>query len=314
MADLSELSPEELAVALEGPALAPPQGITPNFDNPPNQNTLGVGVTALGLVLTTAMLLLRLYVRFIVNRRAHFDDCIPIASYEQAFFVALISIGYPLLEAVGFLVHQWDVRVRDMITYLHAFLISSNLHILAVGLLKVAVLSDWVRIFVPAGTRGSFFWACYIVMGINILWTMVFIIAANLGSHGPWRKKAGVSAIFCLGLFSCVAAANRLPTAITLDNSSDVLYHYSALALWAYAEYTAGLLVLCGPSIPKAVDQVRNSEALASLRSWVVGFGARGSSQLLAHHGIHASQPNPVPANRHAQRQHTAGQVESDRL
>ncbi|KAK7917979.1 hypothetical protein PG985_009853 [Apiospora marii] len=317
MADLPGLSPEELAVALERPALAPPYSITPNLENPPNQNTLG------------------------------------------ACFVALISQDYSSLETVGFLVHQWDVRLRDMITYLHVslqtsiyshrsvrgaelkqdFLIFSTLQILSVGTLKVVVLSYWVRLFVPAGTRNSFFWACHIVMWINIIWTIVYPIAANLACvphratwdltirgkcfdkraldiaaaamalvtdlaililphrviwrlHMSTQKKAGVSAIFCPGLFGCVAAAARLATAVILDTSSDTLYHYSALSLLANAEYTAGMLVLCGPSIPKAFDQIRNSGAFAALRSWM-GFASRGSLQSLAHRGGHATNSNP---------------------
>ena len=87
--------------------------------------------------------------------------------------------------------------------------------------------------------------------------------------HISTRKKLGVSAIFCLGLFSCVAAAVRLPTTVVLKGSSDVTYHYSAVAFWAVSEYTSGMLVLCGPSIPKVFEQFRKSGTFASLRSWM---------------------------------------------
>lgn len=75
MADLSGLSPEELAVVLEGPAVAPPNGTLPNFDNPSNNNALAHGILALCLALTTVMFLLRLYARFVLIRRAHHEDC-----------------------------------------------------------------------------------------------------------------------------------------------------------------------------------------------------------------------------------------------
>lgn len=71
-----------------------------------------------------------------------------------------------------------------------------------------------------------------------------------------------------------------------------VLCHYSSLALWAYSEYTAGVLVLCGPSIPRACDQIWNSRVFASLRFWM-RFGARDHSQLLAHHSGHSPNFNP---------------------
>ncbi|KAK7936646.1 uncharacterized protein PG986_015084 [Apiospora aurea] len=342
MADLSGLSPEQLAVALEGPALAPPDNTMPNFDNPSNNNGLAQGILATCLALTTLMFLIRLYARFVLIRRVGFEEFLLIASY--AFTLAFISRGYYQLNIVGFFVHQWDVRVRDMILLLQNYLICNNLQILSVGLLKVAILLDWMRIFVPAGTRGSFFWACHVVMWINILWTVIMLIAVNLSCiphqaiwdltvHGKcfdksrldiaaaamalitdlailvlphrviWRlhlstrKKVGVSTIFCLGLFSCVAAAVRLPTVVAFDSSSDVAYDYSAVAFWALSEYTSGMLVLCVPSIPKVFEQVRNSGALASLRSWIGSSvpNTRNGSQSQSHHGGSRHAPHSRP-------------------
>ncbi|KAK8061159.1 hypothetical protein PG997_015380 [Apiospora hydei] len=326
MADLSGLSPEQLAVALEGPALALPNGTMPNFDDPSNNNALAQGILATCLTLATIMFLLRLYARFVLIRRVGFEEFLLIASY--AFTLAFISRGYYQLNIVGFFVHQWDVRVRDMILLLQNYLICNNLQIVSVGLLKVTILLDWMRIFVPAGTRGSFFWACHIVMWINILWTVIMLIAINLSCiphqaiwdltvHGKCFDKSrldiaaaamalitdlailkvGVSTIFCLGLFSCVAAAVRLPTVVAFDSSSDVAYDYSAVAFWALSEYTSGMLVLCVPSIPKVFEQVRNSGALASLRSWI-GSSApntQNSSQSQSHHGGSGHVPHSRP-------------------
>ncbi|KAK8022032.1 hypothetical protein PG993_012799 [Apiospora rasikravindrae] len=105
--------------------------------------------------------------------------------------------------------------------------------------------------------------------------------------HLSTRKKAGVSTIFCLGLFSCVAAAVRLPTVVAFD--------YSVEGFWALAEYTLGMLILRVPSIPKVFEQIRNSGALASLRSWIGSVpNTQNSSQSQIHHGSgHKSHSRP---------------------
>lgn len=101
--------------------------------------------------------------------------------------------------------------------------------------------------------------------------------------HMSLRKKIGVSAMFCLGIFSCVAAAVRLPTVVGFLGSDDVLYNYSAVSFWAAAEFTSGVLIFCAPSTPKLIRHLRESTAVASLFSWT-GSWAR-TSKIPQSHG-----------------------------
>ncbi|KAI2627607.1 hypothetical protein GGR54DRAFT_422816 [Hypoxylon sp. NC1633] len=333
MAELSALPPDQLAAALEGPALKPPDGVDPNFDHPANQNGLAHGILAVCLSLSTIFLLIRLYIRFIYLRKSYIEDYLIMAAYGT--FVGYISCGYWQLSFVGFFVHQWDVRLRDMIPLLHLthcqnYIVGNNLQLTSVGLLKIAILLDWIRLFVPQGIRTTFFWTCQVVLWVNILWHCSMLIAVNL-SCIPWesiwnltvpgkcfdkksidvaaavmalatdvfililphrviwklhmslRKKIGVSAVFCLGIFSCVAAAVRLPTVVNFLGSQDILYDYSAVAFWAAAEFTSGMLIFCAPSTPKLVRHLRESTAVASLLSWTGSWGHTNSNMPQSH-------------------------------
>lgn len=75
MAALSDLPPDQLAAALEQPALKPPDGVVPNFDHPPNQNGLTHGILAVCLSISTIFLLIRLYIRFIYLKKSYVEDC-----------------------------------------------------------------------------------------------------------------------------------------------------------------------------------------------------------------------------------------------
>ncbi|KAI1467248.1 uncharacterized protein F4812DRAFT_431864 [Daldinia caldariorum] len=53
--------------------------------------------------------------------------------------------------------------------------------------LKVAILLEWKRTFVPSGTRGFFFWTCYFMIFINIIFYTSGFIVVNL-SCTPHKK------------------------------------------------------------------------------------------------------------------------------
>lgn len=69
------LSPTELEALLAAPALAPPEGVTPNFDSPDNQNTLAMFVFTFCMVVATLCLLIRVYARFWVERKLQLEEC-----------------------------------------------------------------------------------------------------------------------------------------------------------------------------------------------------------------------------------------------
>ena len=70
---------DDLQAALEkllnGPASPPPAGITPNLDNPPNQQVSLSIVATLTLSFSTCAVIIRIYTKRFVLRTMGYEDC-----------------------------------------------------------------------------------------------------------------------------------------------------------------------------------------------------------------------------------------------
>jgi hypothetical protein len=62
---------QQLEQLLASPALEPPKGVTPDFEKPPNRNSLAMVITTLCMVLITLCVLLRSYCRIWREREFH---------------------------------------------------------------------------------------------------------------------------------------------------------------------------------------------------------------------------------------------------
>lgn len=68
------LPEEEREHILNGPALAPPPGVTPNFLNPENHNAAGHSAIVVCLCFVSILVPIRLYSKLFCLRRIHFED------------------------------------------------------------------------------------------------------------------------------------------------------------------------------------------------------------------------------------------------
>lgn len=68
------LSPEAIKTFLALPALAPPTGVIPDFDNPPNQNHLAWGVATFCMIIATLCLLIRAYSKLWLDRQPKVEE------------------------------------------------------------------------------------------------------------------------------------------------------------------------------------------------------------------------------------------------
>lgn len=76
MADpIPYLPKDQQEALLNGAALAPPAGITSNFDNPPNNNGLAHGVIAACVAVATICILIRAYARLVLFKGVKLEDC-----------------------------------------------------------------------------------------------------------------------------------------------------------------------------------------------------------------------------------------------
>ncbi|KAK9777737.1 putative G-protein coupled receptors family 1 profile domain-containing protein [Seiridium cardinale] len=186
--DFSSLTPAQQAQLLNGPALKPPAGEVSNLDNPPNEDILYHVVQAIFMALITVSLLGRICIRF-WTKQQHIVDYLLILTY--ALTVTNLVICYRMAMTTGAFVHQWNVRMADLLTFLRLTFVLSAVQIFATPLLKVSILLEWIRIFVPKGTRNFTYWASYALIWINVIYYGVGFITLNIACtpyEYSWNK------------------------------------------------------------------------------------------------------------------------------
>ncbi|KAJ8105749.1 hypothetical protein OPT61_g9993 [Boeremia exigua] len=97
---------------LDGPALAPPPGVTPNFVNPANLSHPELAV--LQLTLATLVVWMRIYTKLRVLKRMLAEDYWLITAWVA--FVGFHGLVF-LLEALPYGIHQWDLTARKAIEH-----------------------------------------------------------------------------------------------------------------------------------------------------------------------------------------------------
>ncbi|OTA58383.1 hypothetical protein K449DRAFT_303969, partial [Hypoxylon sp. EC38] len=162
------------ALILDGPAMRPPPNVEPNFDNPSNGNVPTQVVLTLCLALITIPLCGRLCIRFYF-KQLFIGDC-KAAAINAVFF----ALAYRVTISPGAFVHQWNMRVSEITSLLYTTFIISHAYIFSIALIKVTILLEWIRIFVPRGTRNLVFWASHILIWVNITAYIVTIIIYNV--------------------------------------------------------------------------------------------------------------------------------------
>ncbi|KAI6084203.1 hypothetical protein F4821DRAFT_271255 [Hypoxylon rubiginosum] len=226
--DLSRLSllpaaqQEEI---LNGPALQPPLGILPNFEDPPNGNAITHFTIAICLVLTTAGFLLRTYSRIFRTGKFEIEDCRSMSSTtnhtipQKGIFIGYVYCMYWVTSLHGFLIHQWDVKIIN---------VGANLHSVTIMVIKTAILKEWSRIFVPHGTRNTFYWICHVVLWFNIIFYIAIIVGLNLAcipARGIWDKTIPAKCFDSKSMLIVAAAVNVVFNFIILLLPQRIIWH-----------------------------------------------------------------------------------------
>ncbi|KAL8925179.1 MAG: hypothetical protein Q9208_003684 [Pyrenodesmia sp. 3 TL-2023] len=70
----------------------------------------------------------------------------------------------------------------------------------------------------------------------------------------PRRKKFEIILLFATGLLACIANALIIYYSFLLGAKADVSYNAAWACLWAFAETTLGIIVICTFSLPKFIE------------------------------------------------------------
>lgn len=110
--DLSNLPPSQLQNALDGPAMPPPDGMTPDFVHPSNNTAAAVGVISMLAIISTVFFLIRLNARIVANWRQrwlHVEDgkvflrpCALVMAEIEVQTKANESTSYLVLNILGY--------------------------------------------------------------------------------------------------------------------------------------------------------------------------------------------------------------------
>lgn len=163
---------------LDGPALTPPTGVVPDFDDPPNSNTTARTIMAVCLTIGSIFFLLRTYSAWFVARKPRMSDyaMIPTFTLYLAFVAVFFAAG-----KYGHFVHQYDIRVRDLPHVLYLWTCLITLYAVELMMIKAVILLEWVQLFCPTGAKNSFWWTAHVLMGVNILFYLAATLALHLG-------------------------------------------------------------------------------------------------------------------------------------
>ncbi|KAI1489288.1 hypothetical protein F5X96DRAFT_17426 [Biscogniauxia mediterranea] len=183
--DYSHYSPAEKEALLNGPALAPPPNVIPNFENPPNGSDFSIGITCLCITVSLLLVLVRLYVSWFVCRKLYLTDALLLLSF--VFRIAYDSLVIESIVNVGYLLHQWNVSLRDFIYMLRTFIICPTMYAISIIFIKLAIVLEWLRIFNPRGVRNLFYWCSYIIIAVNLLFYTAALIVLNVACR-PYAR------------------------------------------------------------------------------------------------------------------------------
>ncbi|GAW13744.1 hypothetical protein ANO14919_031330 [Xylariales sp. No.14919] len=159
---------------LNGPSIPAPDGYTSNVDNPPNGNHIAIPIITLCVVLSAIAFPTRFYAKY-VGRKLNVADYLTFVAFP--IFWVYVYYSYKLSWTGGYLVHQWDIRLKDTPAFNYITWLATLLYLWIIALIKCAILLEWVAIFVPEGERNYVTWAswatCFAFVSLSII---IFIL------------------------------------------------------------------------------------------------------------------------------------------
>ncbi|ETS86335.1 hypothetical protein PFICI_00163 [Pestalotiopsis fici W106-1] len=171
---------------LDSPALTPPDGVIPNFSNPPNMNDYAFATLWICASLSSIVVALRIYTRFFLLKSPHLGDYVLVIAW--ALYLTEIGFIYKVGEKPGLFVHQWDIRVRDLPDFLHLSFLATELFIAFSSMIKTAICLEWLHLFCPTGHHNFVFWASWLVLWVNAILCVITTILDNIACT-PYERK-----------------------------------------------------------------------------------------------------------------------------
>ncbi|CAI6334198.1 unnamed protein product [Periconia digitata] len=196
-----------LETVLNRPMADPPNNIHPNFEHPQNEATLAYTVLAISLATTTLFAWFRLLVKTFIVGSLHLEDCkrkvmyrvygltnLPQTSYRSLGYLAAaghVACGFVINEFAP-IIHSWEMTMRTFGRYLLWYKLGSIFYNISIVLIKVSMLVQVLRVFVPRGSRSKTYYVCHTLIWVNVIYytiavfTMIFTCRPINKAWQPW--------------------------------------------------------------------------------------------------------------------------------
>ncbi|KAH6645102.1 hypothetical protein BKA67DRAFT_128794 [Truncatella angustata] len=169
---------------MEEPALDPPPGVTPNFIDTGGDHAVGYGIIIASSLISTLAVVARL-VSSAIAKKFVIEDFLMVAAL--GVFAGNQYITYDLTIYPGMWTHQWNIQNGFLPHFLY------NIHLGAVFYgpcamcIKVAILVNWLRVFVPRDQRNHIWWILQILIWTNVVF---YIITTLTEIFRCWPRQA----------------------------------------------------------------------------------------------------------------------------
>ncbi|MCJ1265579.1 hypothetical protein MMC22_005459 [Lobaria immixta] len=151
------------------PALEPPPGHIPNFDNPENFHGAIIATIAVCLTLVTFMTGVRMYTKLIISKSHGWDDYTNVIGWLGFIgFCTLALLGIRYGEGV----HLWDINVPNAIQGAKLVVVLGVYYSFLIFIVKLSILLQYLNIFVP-GRQGPLYYITLFLIWTNLIFYLV---------------------------------------------------------------------------------------------------------------------------------------------
>ncbi|KAF2119433.1 hypothetical protein BDV96DRAFT_642458 [Lophiotrema nucula] len=200
---------------LTAPVAAAPSGVVPNFTNPPNQALLAYSTLIVSLACVTLFTWIRFLVKLCIVGTLHVEDyIIP--------FAWLAAVGHVvpsfIIDDFAPIIHTWDMQLDVFSRFLLYFRLSSIFYNISMLLIKVAMLLQVLRIFVPRGSQSKTYYIVYLLIWLTCLYyiatvfAMVFTCIPVEKAWKPWIPGKCMS----MGIIAMTTASVNLASDLAI--------------------------------------------------------------------------------------------------
>ncbi|OAA65340.1 hypothetical protein SPI_02127 [Niveomyces insectorum RCEF 264] len=277
-----------------------------------------VGTALAFTIVSSLVVLLRLYTRYAVVHSAGIDDYTMLVAAILAIGVTVSTI---LQADNGLGRHQWLVTHTENLIQLKSLLAGEVLYNLSQIVIKISFLLQYRRIFRDHLTRTICFWlimyllvwgvAQEVLVGLACIPVSIFIpsranecipslivwyltsimniatdfiiflvpIPAVRNLRLPLRQKALVMSIFGLGFFTCVISIVRLFTLRAALNSEDGSWENAPTSWWTTIELNCGILCSSIATLRPLIRYFSPNKSSNQLTEPAAGYQRQPASQ-----------------------------------